>query len=376
MSAKTLLVQRVLAAVLTVISLFCVCAHAQGASEGRRPLAERFGRLDRNGDGFVTAQEARGLPQFSEMDADRDGKVALDEVRAWYRKQRQTDRQLGATDGVLPKDAVDATAIFRLAYIHNGSLAQASALVDAFGNGRPDILIACKRQVHLVRNDGEGSFAHAETYMVDNANGWGAHDFNADGRLDAFVAQQQRRQDDCWINNGDGTFARRNLGNETVGNTRNVLFADFDGDGRPDVVTAAYADLGYQEGERGGIGQQWVEQQNRGLFVLHNRSTPGRIRFSEVARQAIGEYAHGNTRNHWNCYSVVPLDYDRDGDPDLLVGAVTRRYGGQPEDTRCVGLYENVSRPGEIRFLDRTRAVDSVPLASRSVRGGRTESSL
>lgn len=351
----------------------------------------------------------------------------------WRRARRETAQQPGAMDGELPKDAAGAGGIFRLAYIHKGSLAQASALIDAFGNGRPDILIACKRRVHLVKNNGKGFFAHAQTYSVDNANGWGAHDFDGDGRLDAFVAQQQRGQDDCWINNGDGTFARRNLGNETAGNTRNVLFADFDGDGcidsyhsvssfgtnhagcelhpgkpdgtfgpdiirkvlepdvpdfwhattthpergkeewsnkmfkgavvrdfdgdgKPDMVTAAYADLGFQEGGRGGIGQRWVNQQDRGIFVLHNRSKPGRIRFTELARKTIGEYAHGNTKKHWNCYSVVPFDYDRDGDQDLFVGAVTRRHGREPEDTRSVALYENASKPGTIRFIDRTDA--------------------
>lgn len=420
-------------AILIIAACSVQAQQAQQARRAESGVSERFRQLDRDGDGVLTAQEARGLPEFKEIDADHDGRVTLDEVHAWYRQRRQATRQPGAMDGELPKDAANARSVFQLAYIHDGSLAQASALLDVFDNGHPDILIACKRQVHVVRNHGDGTFAHAETYFVDNANGWGAHDFNADGRLDAFVAQPQRQQDDSWINNGDGTFTRRDLGNETVGNTRNVLFADFDGDGyidsyhsvsafgtnhsgcelhagkaggnfgpdiirevldpdvpdfwyatathpdrgqeewankmfkgavvrdfdgdgKPDIVTAAYADLGYQEGDRGGIGQRWVEQQDRGLFMLHNCSAPGRIRFTEVARKALGKWAYGNTRKDWNCYAVVPLDFDRDGDPDLFVGAVTRRAGrGRFEDTRSVALLENVSRPGEIRFVDRTR---------------------
>jgi hypothetical protein len=132
---------------------------------------------------------------------------------------------------------------------------------------------------------------------------------------------------------------------------------DFDGDGQPDLVTGAYADLGFQEGGRGGVGQRWVEQQDRGLFVLHNRSTPGHIRFAEVAKTAVGDWAYGNTPSHWNVYAVVPIDYDRDGDFDLFAAAVVR--GGSrrrpAEDTRSVAFLENVSEPGRIRFVDRTR---------------------
>lgn len=423
---------QVFATGLALMAICAAAAWAQKPPQRRTSIAERFKQLDRDGDGVLTAQETRGLPQFKEIDANRDGKVTLSEVRAWYRQRRQVRRQPGAMDGELPKGAANADSLFRLAYIHNGSLAQASTLLDVFGNGHPDILIACKRQVHLVRNGGDGTFAHAETYFVDNSNGWGAHDFNADGRLDAFVAQPQRRQHDSWINNGDGTFTRRDLGNESLGNARSILFADFDGDGntdafhsvssfqtnhagcqlhpgkadgtfapdvirevlvpdvpgfwydsvthpergkeqwankmmkgsvardfdgdgKPDLIMAAYADRGFQEGGRGGIGQQWIDQQDRGLFVLHNRSQPGKIRFAQVAQRAVGPWAYGNTSKDWNCYSVIPLDYNRDGRLDLFVGAVTRRAGrGRFEDTRSVALLENVSKPGEIRFVDRT----------------------
>ncbi|AQQ09099.1 FG-GAP repeat containing protein [Sedimentisphaera cyanobacteriorum] len=400
-------------------------------------LRQRLEGADTNENGRLTREEfaafvRRSYEKQQTSTFDGDGKITPDESRNRRWKQRRRIRQPATMNGALPESSANVETIFRPAYIHKGSLAQASALVDVFGNGHPDILIACKRQVHLVKNNSTGSFTHAKTYVVDNANGWGLHDFNLDGQLDAFVAQQQREQDDAWINNSEGTFQRRDLGNESLGNARSILFADFDGDGstdafhsvssfqtnhagcqlhpgktdgtfapdiirqvlapdvpgfwydsvthtergkeqwgnkmikgsivrdfdgddKPDLIMAAYADRGFQEGGRGGIGQQWIDQQERGLFVLHNRSQPGKIRFAEVAKKAVGSWAYGNTNKDWNCYSVIPLDYNRDGRLDLFVGAVTRRAGlGRFEDTRSVALLENVSKPGEIRFIDRT----------------------
>ena len=137
---------------------------------------------------------------------------------------------------------------------------------------------------------------------------------------------------------------------------KGAVVRDFDGDGKPDIITGAYADRGFQEGGRGGYGVQWVDQQERGLFILHNRSTPGRIRFAEVAKSSIGRYAHGNTSRDWNVYTVIPIDYDLDGDFDLFVGAHLRSAGrGRKEDTVAVRFLENRSKPGMISFIDRTK---------------------
>jgi len=319
---------------------------------------------------------------------------------------------------------------FELAYTHDKGLAQATALLDLFGNGRLDLAIASKRQIHFVRNKGNSQYEHLGTERVDNANGWGLHDFNCDGKMDLFIAQQQKGIFDSWFNNGNGTFKPKDMGNETKGNTRNVLFADFDGDGhndsyhsvssfgsnhngcelhpgksdgtfgpdvieevldpkipdfwyatanhpkrgkekwankmfkgavvrdfdgdgKPDIVTGAYSDRGFQEND---YAFNWVNKQDRGLFILHNKSKPGKIRFAEVAKTAIGEEAFGNTDKDWNVYSAIPIDYDRDGDFDLFVGAVVRSAGrGKKEDTVAVRFFENISEPGKIRFKDRTK---------------------
>ena len=344
-------------------------AHAQ---QGSRP-GPIFQRLDKNRDGVITRDEAPGDTAFNRADANGDGRVTRGEFASRSSRSSET-RQIGSLDGPIPEDAAQANAEFQLVYVHNGRIAQASVILDAFEPGTSDLVIASKSRVHLVRNR-DGQFTHAATFRADNANGWGLHDLDGDGRLDAFVAQQEKVGPDVWLNDGRGGFTPTDLGNEARGNTRNVLFADFDGDGhtdsyhsvssfgtnhagcelhpgvagrrfgpdiirevldppvdrfwyamaqhpergeeewsnkmfkgavvrdfdndgKPDLVTGAYADLGFQEGDRGGVGQQWVEQQNRGLFILHNRSAPGRIRFAEVAKEAAGEWAYGTTKSH------------------------------------------------------------------------------
>ncbi len=320
--------------------------------------------------------------------------------------------------------------LFELVYTHDQSLGQATALLDMFGDGRLDLAIASKRKIHFVRNRGGSKYEHSATKSVDNANGWGLHDFNRDGKMDLFIAQQHKSVKDCWFNRGNGTFDPKDLGNETKGNTRNVLFADFDGDGhtdsyhsvsafganhngcelhpgkpdgtfgpdiieevldprvpgfwyaeanhptrgkekwadkmfkgavvrdfdgdgKPDIITGAYSDRGFQEDD---YAFNWVNKQDRGLFILHNKSEPGKIRFAEVAKTAIGRNAYGNTDRDWNVYSVIPIDYDRDGDFDLFAGAVVRGAGrGKKEDTVAVRFFENVSKPGEIKFLNKTK---------------------
>lgn len=320
-------------------------------------------------------------------------------------------------------------ALFRLAFTHEGRLAQATALLDFFDNGLSDLAFACKRRIHLVRNFGNMQFEHHATHRVDTANGWGVHDFDRDGRLDLFIAQPHRNVSSVWLNRGNGLFAPVDLGNETKGTVRSVIFADFDGDGyvdsfhtvssfqsnyhgcqlhpglpggrfgediieqileppvpdfwtawadhpshgrqrrankmikgavardldgdgQPDLILTAYADRGYQEDR---FAVEWVDAQDRGIFILHNRSEPGSIRFKEVATTAIGSDAWGDSAAHWNAYVAIPIDYNRNGKWDLFVGAKVRRAGrGQWESTPAVRFFENVSEPGKVRFVERT----------------------
>lgn len=139
---------------------------------------------------------------------------------------------------------------------------------------------------------------------------------------------------------------------------KGAVVRDFDKDGYPDIVACAYADRGYQDPRCTTWAQGWVDQQQRGIFFLQNIALPGKIQFEEIGLQVFGVDSHGNTSQHWNPYTAIPIDYDRDGDLDLFVGATLRRTGdGSWEDTISVRFYENECEPGNIQFIDKTDEV-------------------
>lgn len=342
--------------------------------------------------------------------------------------------------GALQAPVNQDTFLFKLTYAHDYGLGQATTLLDINGDTLLDFVTANKGRIHVVENLGAGQFEHQATYTVDNANGFGAYDLNGDGRLDFSIAQEQGQLNDNWLNLGNGLFDPVDSGNESVGSTRDVVYADFDndghvdsyhsasafgnnrqgnqlhaglagglfgpdlietvldppvpgfwydslthpvlgpqywsaiqskgvvvrdfdGDGRADIVNAVYCDLGFQPDM---FTQQWVNQQQRGLFLLKNNSEPGQIRFEDVSLAALGPDAHGNTTADWNAYAPVPLDYDRDGDYDLIVGATMR----QQENTDLIRLYENISSPGNIAFVEKTseaglQYVNNLPVGTK-----------
>jgi hypothetical protein len=151
---------------------------------------------------------------------------------------------------------------------------------------------------------------------------------------------------DFWI--GEDGRTRKNF--------KGAVIRDFDGDGLGDLVTGSLADIWAKKkydlttAADPGYQGSW----DRGVYVFHNRSTPGNLRFAEVSHDAI-ENAYGVT-DQPHVHAVVPGDYDLDGDFDLILAGYKGISGHNTleKNTAILRYFENISTPGHLRFRERT----------------------
>ncbi len=168
----------------------------------------------------------------------------------------------------------------------------------------------------LLRNLGNGGFLDATERSglagaPHTALGAAAVDFNGDGRIDLYVANDQMANQ-LWLNQGDGTFVenavfagaafdRDGRAQASMG----VAVADFDGNGAPDIFLSHL------------VREHNTLYLNDGAGLFADRSREG-----------------GLVDPSWPMtgFGTAPLDYDGDGVLDLFVvnGAV-RRIGSQVE---------------------------------------------
>ena len=83
--------------ILISLCFVAVSACAQDNSRMQKiaqQMQERFTKADTNGDGVLTREEAKAMPRvsshFDDIDANHDGQVSLDEIRAYAMAARQS----------------------------------------------------------------------------------------------------------------------------------------------------------------------------------------------------------------------------------------------------------------------------------------------
>jgi hypothetical protein len=206
-----------------------------------------------------------------------------------------------------------------------------AAVGDFDNDGHPDLFIAGVNRNTLYRNLGNGRFEDVTERAGIRSGEWavaaGWFDYDRDGRLDLWVVHYARwpPADDRYCgdaargiriychpkyftplanslyrNRGDGTFedvtAKAGIA-KFAGRGMSVAFADYDGDGWPDV---------------------FVTNDNMSNFLFHNR---GNGTFEEV-----GLAAGAALRDDGKPVAAMGAefkDYDNDGHPDIVFTALT-----------------------------------------------------
>jgi hypothetical protein len=117
------------------------------------------------------------------------------------------------------------------------------AIADMNGDGHPDVVAAGDSEATLLINDGTGGIASTQTYHAAGfPSGIGVGDFNGDNKPDIAVASSLGSDVHVISGNGDGTL-RGALHYDfqsggCVGSAEGIVTADFNHDGLPDVAVS------------------------------------------------------------------------------------------------------------------------------------------
>ena len=249
---------------------------------------------------------------------------------------------LGKGDGTFPTPTKVST----------GSLPIAVAGADVNGDGRPDLIVANSRgnTISVFLNNGAGSFALAHTYSVGREpKGIAVGDLNGDHKLDLVVTNSGDNTISIFLGNGDGTFALAHtysVGAAPYG----VGMSDLNGDHKADVVVANTGDatisvlLGNGDGTLqpqttyiAGAGPSSVaiaDLNGDGMpdLAVADSETPTKIRDTGLVSVFLnkGNGTFGNKTDYaagYNPQSVVAVDLNGDGKPDLALATNLDTYG-------------------------------------------------
>ncbi|MBX7151558.1 FG-GAP-like repeat-containing protein [bacterium] len=179
--------------------------------------------------------------------------------------------------------------------VNDGGKSQAGSWADYDNDGDFDLFVANYNQKNfLYRNDGNSNFTKITEGPVVNdimnavAGSWS--DYDNDGDLDLFVANQYGQANALYQNQGNGAFVKVTSGDivTTVGNSRFGCWGDYDNDGNDDLYVT-----------------NWYGSN----FLFHNN---GNGSFTRITTGAIVTDSDNSESCNW-------IDYNNDGFLDLFV---------------------------------------------------------
>jgi hypothetical protein len=127
-----------------------------------------------------------------------------------------------------------------------GSFPYQVIAADVNNDGWPDLITANNsgKSLTVLTNDGTGGFVLAATLPLGSPSSpysVAAADFNGDGRLDLVCANSQSASFTVWTNSGGGNFVSNvtfTVGTPQMTVPQWVTTADVNGDGKPDIIGA------------------------------------------------------------------------------------------------------------------------------------------
>ncbi len=240
----------------------------------------------------------------------------------------------------------DGKGTFRRHFIQKdeGGWFERHVIGDINGDKHPDVVVVKNLDGHVVWFENSGQPAkdatwkrHVITTDMKRAYDVALLDVNADGRLDVAAS--------AWIGNHFAWFANpgrdaanaewpKHLIDKDISETRTIRTADFNGDGKPDLLgTARTSNL-----------TAWYEQAAAGAWTRH----------------VIDDHSPQPIHGH-------PVDLDGDGDADVVM-ALGMLAPVEQADTNQIVWYENVGHPGKGAEWKK-HVIGSLPYAFEAVAG-------